>query len=69
MRQGAGAGTGVLAKRLIRAGRFDAAGPVIDRQIAVARKRLEGSPDNAEMIPALPLDYRRRGERLTGLGD
>ena len=69
LRQGAGAGLGVLAKMLIRAGRFAEAGPAIDRQIAVNQHRLETSPGNAEMVLALSLGYRRRGEQRLGLGD
>lgn len=69
LRQGAGAGLGILAKMLIRAGRFAAAGPLIDRQIEVNQKRLDSSPDNAEMQLALSLGYRRRGEQRAGLGD
>lgn len=69
LRQNAGAGLGVLAKMLIRAGRHAEAGPHIDRQIAVNQRRLETAPDNAEMILALSLGYRRRGEERLGLGD
>ena len=69
LRQGAGAGTGILAKMLIRAGRFVQAGPVIDRQIAVNRRRVESAPDNAEMVLALSLGFRRRGEQQAGLSD
>lgn len=69
LRQGAGAGLGVLAKMLIRTGRFAEAGPIIDRQISVNQRRLETAPDNAEMVLALSLGYRRRGEQRLGLGD
>ncbi len=68
LRQGAGAGLGVLAKMLMRAGRFDEAGPIIDRQIAVNQRRLDATPGNGEMVLALSLGYRRRGEQQAGLG-
>ncbi len=68
LRQGAGAGLGILAKMLMRAGRFDEAGPIIDRQIAVNQRRLDAAPGNGEMVLALSLGYRRRGEQQAGLG-
>jgi len=69
LRQGAGAGLGILAKYLIRASRFVDAAPVIDRQIAVNQRRVDTAPDNAEMLLALSLGYRRRGEQRAGLSD
>jgi tetratricopeptide (TPR) repeat protein len=69
LRQGAGAGLGILAKYLIRAGRFADAAPIVDRQIAVNQRRVDASPDNAEMLLALSLGFRRRGEQRAGLGD
>ncbi|HWS25191.1 MAG TPA: hypothetical protein VN259_01330, partial [Xanthomonadales bacterium] len=68
LRQGAGAGLGILAKMLMRAGRFEEAGPIIDRQIAVNQRRLDAAPGNGEMVLALSLGYRRRGEQQAGLG-
>lgn len=69
MRQGAGAGLGVLAKMLIRAGRYTEAGPIVDRQIAVNQRRVDASRGNGEMVLALSLGYRRRGEQKAGLGE
>jgi eukaryotic-like serine/threonine-protein kinase len=69
LRQGAGAGLGILAKLLIRGGRYDDAGPIIDRQIDINQRRVDATPDNGEMILALSLGYRRRGEQRAGLGD
>jgi tetratricopeptide (TPR) repeat protein len=68
LRQGTGAVLGTLAKMLMRRGRFEDAGPIIDRQIAINQQRLDSAPGNAEMVLALSLGYRRRGEQHAGLG-
>ena len=69
MRVGVIASAGWFARQLVRAKQFEAAGPVIDRQIGLDRERLQEAPDDPERRWSLALAYRRLGEQRAGLQD
>lgn len=69
LQQAVSASAGWAARQLLKAGRAQDAVPIVQRQRAIAARRVEAAPDNPEGVSALSVAIRREGDIAEALGD